>query len=41
MEDLELLRQLEDKLDNEAADRALSEPGESIPWEKVKAELGL
>ncbi len=41
MEDLELLRRLEDLVDNEAADAALREPGKSIPWEKVKSELGL
>ncbi len=28
-------------LDNEAAERALQEPGASIPWEKAKADLGL
>lgn len=31
----------EDAGDNAAADAALAEPGESIPWEEVKAELGL
>jgi antitoxin Phd len=41
MEDLELLQALEDKLDNEAADAAMREPGDSIPWDQVKTELGL
>jgi len=40
MADLELIRRIEDKLDNEAADKALIEPG-TIPWEKRKADLGL
>ncbi len=33
--------QEEDRLDIEAARRALAEPGENIPWEKVKADLGM
>ncbi len=40
MEDFELIRRIEDKLDNEAADEALKE-AETIPWEKLKADLGL
>ena len=40
MADLELIRRIEDKLDNEAANKALKEPG-TIPWEKLKADLGL
>ena len=40
VEDLELIRRIEDRLDNEAADEALKEPG-AIPWEKLKADLGL
>ena len=40
MADLELIRRIEDKLDNEAADKALKEHG-TIPWEKLKADLGL
>lgn len=41
MEDLELLRSLEDRLDNQEADGALTEGGEPVPWETVKADLGL
>ena len=45
VEDFALLQRLreeeEDRIDNAAADAALAEPGESIPWEKVKADLGL
>ena len=44
-EDFALLQRLrqeeEDRIDNAAADAALAEPGESIPWERVKADLGL
>lgn len=40
MQDLELLRALEDRLDNQAADAALAEGGDPVPWEQVKAELG-
>ena len=32
---------LEDLADAAAARQALAEPGESIPWEQVKAEAGL
>ena len=35
-----LLRELEDRLDVEAAQEALKEPG-TEPWEAVKARLGL
>ena len=31
----------EDRLDNAAADAALAEPGENVPWEQIKADLGL
>ncbi len=34
-------RNHEDQVDNEAAEAALLEPGESIPWEQVKVLLGL
>ncbi len=39
-EDMDLLEKLEDQMDIEAAEKALKEGG-SIPWEKVKADLGL
>lgn len=43
--DFALLQRLreeeEDRLDNAAADASLAEPGENIPHEVVKAELGL
>ncbi|HEY6274919.1 MAG TPA: hypothetical protein VIX86_01180 [Streptosporangiaceae bacterium] len=32
---------LEDLADAAAAQQALEEPGESIPWEQIKAEAGL
>jgi prevent-host-death family protein len=41
IEDLEMLEALEDRLDLEAAKRALAEGGENVPWETLKAELGL
>jgi len=40
IEDVTLLEKLEDLMDLEDARKALKEPG-SIPWEKVKADLGL
>jgi prevent-host-death family protein len=40
IEDLKLLEEIEDHIDLEAARKALKESG-SVPWEKVKAELGL
>lgn len=40
IEDLNLLEELEDRLDIEAARKALKKPG-SVPWEKVKKDLGL
>lgn len=39
---LQRLRQEEeDRIDNAAADAALAEPGENVPWEQIKADLGL
>ena len=40
VEDLQLLRELEDRLDLEAARRAMKEKG-TLSWEDVKSELGL
>ena len=43
-EDFALFNQLrdeEDKADIEAAEKSLAEPGENIPWERLKADLGL
>ncbi len=41
--DIELLEQLEDLIDLEAARRALADPKnrKTIPWKKLKARLGL
>ena len=43
IEDVRLLEALEDRLDVEAVEAALADPAnrEAIPWEKVKAGLGL
>ena len=41
LEDLEALERLEDEADLRAAREALAEPGPNVPWEKVKADLGL
>jgi hypothetical protein len=38
---LDALRAAEDAEDAAEADAAMEEPGESMPWEHVKAELGL
>lgn len=40
IEDLRLLESIEDEADLKAARRAKQEKG-SIPWEKLKSELGL
>ena len=40
LDDLEFFEKLEDRMDIEDAKTALKESG-SIPWEKVKANLGL
>jgi len=39
MKELELLQEIEDKLDIEDAWKAKSEPGEPIAWEELKMEL--
>jgi len=39
IEDLELLEALEDRLDADEAQRLMAEP--TVPWEQVKAQLGL
>lgn len=36
----EVLRREEDRRDNAAAERALAEPGENIPWSEAKKRLG-
>jgi hypothetical protein len=41
MEELKLLQLIEDHIDIEDAQKALAEPGESIPAEKFWKELGL
>ena len=41
LEDLAYLKQMEEEEDLQAAREAMSEEGESIPWEYVKEELGL
>jgi len=38
---IEALRAAEDAEDTAEADAAFDEPGEDIPWDQVKAELGL
>jgi hypothetical protein len=38
---IEGLRAAEDAEDIAEADAAMDEPGESVPWEQVKADLGL
>ena len=42
-EDLELIRKLEDRIDLEDARAAMAEVKKkgTIPWEKIKADLGL
>ena len=36
----EKLRRAEDRHDNAAAERALAEPGENIPWSDARKRLG-
>ncbi|MEX1141598.1 MAG: type II toxin-antitoxin system Phd/YefM family antitoxin [Thermoleophilaceae bacterium] len=37
VEDAELLERLDDETDLEAARRALAEPGDPVPWDRLKA----
>ncbi len=41
LEDLNLIRELEERLDVEEAWRAQDELGESVPWVELKKELDL
>jgi len=41
IKELELLQELEDRIDIEDAWKAKNEPGEPILWEKLKKELEL
>jgi prevent-host-death family protein len=41
MKELKLLQDLEDRIDIEDAWKAKNEPGEPIPWEELKKDLGL
>ena len=41
MRELKLLQEIEDRIDIEDAWDAKNEPGEPIPWEDLKKELGL
>ncbi len=41
LEDMEMLERLEDEADITAAEAALAESDEFIPWEEVKKDLGL
>lgn len=41
VEDLELLEELENRMDLDAARAALKEKGSRVSWDKVKKELGL
>jgi hypothetical protein len=36
----EEMRQAEDLIDNDAAERALAEPGANIPWSEARKKLG-
>lgn len=40
-DEAEIITEMEDRLDIEAVLDSLAEPGENIPWEQVKLELGL
>ena len=40
MKELKLLQEIEDQIDIEDAWKVKNEPGEPIPWEELKKELG-
>ena len=41
MEDLKLLQEIEEQMDIEDAWNARNEPGERIPWERLREELDI
>ena len=41
VEDLNLLRELEDRADLDEIKKALKEPGSNIHWKDIKKELGI
>jgi len=41
VQELKLLQELEDKMDIDDAWKAKNEPGDPIPWDELKKELGL
>jgi len=41
MDDFMLLQEIEDRMDIEDAWKARAEPGDNIPWEKLREELDL
>jgi prevent-host-death family protein len=41
VEDLNLLRELEDRADLAEIKKALKEPGSNIPWKDIKKKLGI
>jgi PHD/YefM family antitoxin component YafN of YafNO toxin-antitoxin module len=41
VEDLNLIRELEDRADLAEIRKALKEPGSNIPWKDIKKDLGI
>lgn len=41
IEDLKLLREIEDRMDIEDAWKARNDPGENVSWEELKKELDI